>query len=104
MIGTCEAYLQKIFVVSKKSFMINRVEHVDMFGNDKADGRASVMSGLRWGPPDRVIEFPALNSQSGSKRALHGFHGGYLIGRVLDFEQYWLCAVAVAVFGAHGAS
>ncbi len=38
MIGTCEAYLQKIFVVSKKSFMINLPEYVDMFGNDMSTG------------------------------------------------------------------
>jgi len=38
MIGACEAYLQKIFVVSKKSFMINLPEYVDMIGNDMSTG------------------------------------------------------------------
>ncbi|MDP9114382.1 MAG: DUF4833 domain-containing protein [Acidobacteriota bacterium] len=38
MIGTCEAYLQKIWVVSKKSFMINLPEYVDMVGNDMSTG------------------------------------------------------------------
>ena len=38
MIGACEAYLQKIFVVSKKSFMINLPEYVDMVGNDMSTG------------------------------------------------------------------
>jgi len=37
-IGACEAYLQKIFVVSKKSFMINLPEYVDMIGNDMSTG------------------------------------------------------------------
>ena len=38
MIGACEAYLQKVFVVSKKSFMINLPEYVDMIGNDMSTG------------------------------------------------------------------
>jgi len=38
MIGACEAYLQKIFIVSKKSFMINLPEYADMFGNDMSTG------------------------------------------------------------------
>jgi len=38
MIGPCEAYLQKIFIVSKKSFMINLPEYADMFGNDMSTG------------------------------------------------------------------
>ena len=38
MIGSCEAYLQKIFIVSKKSFMINLPEYADMFGNDMSTG------------------------------------------------------------------
>jgi len=38
MIGACAAYLQKIFVVSKKSFMINLPEYVDMIGNDMSTG------------------------------------------------------------------
>jgi Domain of unknown function (DUF4833) len=38
MIGSCEAYLQKIYIVSKKSFMINMPEYADMFGNDMSTG------------------------------------------------------------------
>jgi hypothetical protein len=38
MIGACEAYLQKIFIVSKKSFMMNLPEYADMFGNDMSTG------------------------------------------------------------------
>lgn len=38
MIGACEAYLQKIFIVSKKSFMINLPEYADMIGNDMSTG------------------------------------------------------------------
>jgi hypothetical protein len=38
MIGACEAYLQKIFIVSKKSFMINLPEYADMTGNDMSTG------------------------------------------------------------------
>jgi hypothetical protein len=38
MIGACEAYLQKIFIVSKKSFMINMPEYADMFGNEMSTG------------------------------------------------------------------
>jgi hypothetical protein len=38
MIGACEAYLQKIYIVSKKSFMINMPEYADMFGNDMSTG------------------------------------------------------------------
>ena len=38
MIGACEAYLQKIFIVSKKSFMVNLPEYADMIGNDMSTG------------------------------------------------------------------
>jgi hypothetical protein len=38
MIGACEAYLQKIFIVSKKSFMINVPEYADMIGNEMSTG------------------------------------------------------------------
>ncbi|MEO8048942.1 MAG: DUF4833 domain-containing protein [Acidobacteriota bacterium] len=37
-IGTCEAYLQKIFIESKKSWMVNLPEYAEMIGNDISTG------------------------------------------------------------------
>lgn len=38
MIGACEAYLQKIFIVSKKSWMMNLPEYAEMVGSDMSTG------------------------------------------------------------------
>ena len=37
-IGRCSAYLQKIFIESKKSWMINLPEYAEMIGNDVQTG------------------------------------------------------------------
>jgi len=37
-IGMCEAYLQKIFIASKKSWMINLPEYAEMIGSDMSTG------------------------------------------------------------------
>jgi hypothetical protein len=38
MIGACEAYLQKILITSKKSFLVSVPEYADMIGNDMSTG------------------------------------------------------------------
>jgi len=50
MIGACDAYLQKIFIVSKRSFLVNVPEYADMIGNDMSTGtecRERVTPGAR---------------------------------------------------------
>jgi Domain of unknown function (DUF4833) len=38
MIGACEAYLQKIFIASKKSWMMNLPEYAEMIGQNMRTG------------------------------------------------------------------
>ena len=38
MIGACEAYLDKIFIASKKSWMMNLPEYAEMIGKDMLTG------------------------------------------------------------------
>jgi hypothetical protein len=37
-IGACQAYLQKIFIASKKSWMVNLPEYAEMIGSDMSTG------------------------------------------------------------------
>lgn len=37
-IGNCEAYLQKIFIASKKSWLVSLPEYAEMIGNDMSTG------------------------------------------------------------------
>jgi Domain of unknown function (DUF4833) len=37
-IGGCEAYLQKIFIASKKSWMVNLPDYAEMIGSDMSTG------------------------------------------------------------------
>jgi hypothetical protein len=37
-IGTCEAYLQKIVIASKKSWLVNLPEYAEMIGSDMSTG------------------------------------------------------------------
>ena len=37
-IGSCEAYLQKIFIASKKSWMVSLPEYAEMIGSDMSTG------------------------------------------------------------------
>ncbi len=50
MIGACAAYLQKIFIVSKKSWMINLPEYAEMIGNDMSDRRGMPRAGYAGRP------------------------------------------------------
>jgi len=38
MIGACEAYLEKIFIASKKSWMVSLPEYAEMIGHDMLTG------------------------------------------------------------------
>jgi hypothetical protein len=37
-IGNCEAYLQKIFIATKKSLVLNLPEYAEMIGTDVSSG------------------------------------------------------------------